>query len=135
MVYFISSPYRRPRKLRQRGMNMSDKFSKYAATPEQEKQYREDKFSKYRATPEQIEAHQRSPIEEGEPEDKEATGFGGVAQDILSKGIQTPFDLFQGAMEAPGEGYGAIKQLLTNYPRYAGNAVAGFGELGHKLLS
>lgn len=103
---------------------MADKFSKYAVK-------KEDKFSKYRATPQQIEEYHNN-LDQPQEETK---GFGGIASDAMSKGLQAAFNFLPSAAALPGEAYGAGKQLLTNYPRYAANAIGGFGQLGHSLLS
>lgn len=66
---------------------------------------------------------------------EETKGIGGIATDAMSKTLQAAFNFLPSLQQLPSEAVGAGKQLLTNYPRYAANAVGGFGELGHGLLS
>lgn len=98
---------------------MADKFSKYAVK-------KEDKFSKYRAP---AASHQQ----EEAPE--ESTGFGGVASDAINKTLQFPVNFALGALNLPEEAYGAGKQAITEPSRFSQNIGAGFGQLGHNILS
>lgn len=68
-------------------------------------------------------------------EPQESKGFGGVATDALGKMLQSIYGIPSGLMALPGEAYGAGKQLLTDRGRVAQNIGAGFGELGHGVLS
>lgn len=73
--------------------------------------------------------------EDEQPEYSESKGFSGIASDALSKAIQAPFGFIQGLKQLPSETMGAGRQFLTDYPRYAQNIGAGFGQLGHGILS
>lgn len=115
---------------------MSDRFSKYAVTPEQVEEYKrsrnQDRFAKYAVSEDEANRYKQ---EHESPIDEETKGFSGIAKDALHKSIRTAFGIPSALMNLPTEGYGAVKQLTTNYPRYAANAVGGFGELGHNILS
>jgi hypothetical protein len=66
---------------------------------------------------------------------QESKGLGGVATDALGKMLQSVYGIPAGLMALPGEAYGAVNQLATNPKRAAQNFGAGFGELGHGVLS
>lgn len=66
---------------------------------------------------------------------QESKGIGGVATDALGKMLQSVYGIPAGLMALPGEAYGAVNQLATNPKRAAQNFGAGFGELGHGVLS
>lgn len=65
----------------------------------------------------------------------ESTGLSGVASDALNKTLQFPVNLAIGALNLPEEAYGAGEQALTEPSRFAKNIGAGFGQLGHNILS
>lgn len=66
---------------------------------------------------------------------QESKGFGGVATDALGKMLQSIYGIPAGLMALPGEAYGAAHQVATEPKRVAQNLGAGFGELGHGILS
>ncbi len=65
----------------------------------------------------------------------DSKGFGGIASDAFNKVIQSAMALPSALMALPGEAYGAGKQVLTEPKRALQNVGAGFGELGHGILS
>lgn len=67
--------------------------------------------------------------------DMESKGFSGIASDAYNKAIDTALNIPGQLMNLPGEVYGAGKQVLTEPKRALQNIGAGFGELGHGLLS
>ena len=81
----------------------------------------------------------KQPVDLFEKEDiyypKESQGFSGIASDAYNKAIQAAMGLPSALLSIPGEIYGAGKQVVTDPKRVLGNVGAGFGELGHGLLS
>ena len=79
------------------------------------------------------------PIDVFEAEDiyvpKESKGLSGIASDAYNKAIETAMGIPGAIAAIPGETYGAGKQLLTEPKRALQNVGAGFGELGHGILS
>lgn len=73
------------------------------------------------------ESKEESPMEE--------TGISGIVSDALGKTVEGAFNFPLAVAEFPGEAYGAGKQFVTDYPRYAKNVLAGFGQLGNSILS
>lgn len=89
-----------------------------------------------------VSVNKKKPKEESEWEvanqetpDYESKGFGGIASDAYNKAIQTALNIPENIMNLPGEIYGAGKQVLTEPKRALQNVGAGFGELGHGILS
>lgn len=70
-----------------------------------------------------------------ETPDMESKGFGGIASDAYNKTIDAAMNLPGQLLNLPGEIYGAGKQVLTQPKRAMQNIGAGFGELGHGILS
>lgn len=66
---------------------------------------------------------------------KESKGWGGMLSDALHKAIDTAARIPGQLVELPSELYGAAKQGFTEPARQASNIAAGFGQLGHGLLS
>ena len=73
--------------------------------------------------------------EEPSYEPEESKGFSGVATDALGKALQSIYGLPAGLMALPSEAYGAAQQVYSQPKRAAQNLGAGFGELGHNILS
>jgi hypothetical protein len=94
-----------------------------------------DLFEEYGIAPKK----KKKPVDLFEQQDidipQETKGFKGVASDALSKSIETLMGLPSAVMNLPGEAYGAGKQALTDHTRALQNVGAGFGELGHGILS
>lgn len=67
--------------------------------------------------------------------DNESKGLSGVAGDAFSKAIETAFSLPASLAQLPSEAYGAGSQIINNPKRALQNVGAGFGELGHGILS
>jgi len=65
----------------------------------------------------------------------ETKGFGGIASDAYNKAIDTVSNIPGQILNLPGELYGAGKQVVTDPKRALQNVGAGFGELGHGILS
>lgn len=88
------------------------------------------------ATPEHIQKSLGLKPPSQESMNTESTGLSGVLGDAASKSLQAIYSLPSVAYNAPGEIYGALKQLSTIDPtRRAQNIVGGLGELGHAVLS
>lgn len=65
----------------------------------------------------------------------ETKGFKGIASDAFNKAIETAMNIPSALINLPGEVYGAGKQAVTEPKRALQNVGAGFGELGHNILS
>lgn len=65
----------------------------------------------------------------------ESKGLKGVASDAFNKAIETAMNIPSALINLPGEIYGAGKQAITEPKRALQNVGAGFGELGHNVLS
>jgi len=65
----------------------------------------------------------------------EKPGLSGIASDLMDKGLTTAMGIPEAIMGAPKEAYGALKQIINDPKRAAQNVGAGFGELGHGILS
>jgi hypothetical protein len=74
-------------------------------------------------------------IAKQEMPDNESKGFGGIASDAYNKAIDTALNIPGQLLNLPGEIYGAGKQVITEPKRALKNVGAGFGELGHGILS
>lgn len=70
--------------------------------------------------------------EEVNPESK---GFSGIASDAYNRGLNAITGIPEALMNLPSELYGAGKQIVTQPKRALQNVGAGFGELGHGVLS
>lgn len=95
-----------------------------------------DLFEEYGVAPPK---GKKKPVDVFEAEDiyypKESKGISGVASDAFNKAVDTAMSI-PGALAAlPGEIYGAGKQVVTHPKRALQNVGAGFGELGHGILS
>ena len=101
----------------------SERWLKYRVK-EEPKENPASKWMKYRIKEEE-------PVVLGD----ESKGFGGVATDALQKALEAAYGLPGALMALPEEAYGAGHQILTNPRRALQNIGAGFGELGHGILS
>jgi hypothetical protein len=94
-----------------------------------------DLFEEYGIEP----PKKRKPVdifeEEGIYYPQESKGFSGIASDAYNKAIEGAMGIPRALMELPGEVYGAGKQFITEPKRALQNIGAGFGELGHGILS
>ena len=81
----------------------------------------------------------KEPVDLFEQEDiyipKESKGWGGVASDALNKAMEMAVNIPGALMELPEEAYGAGKQVFNDPRRAMQNLGAGFGNLGHGVLS
>jgi len=81
----------------------------------------------------------KKPVDLFEQEDiyipKESKGWGGVGSDALNKAVEIGVGLPGALMELPGEIAGAGKQAFNDPRRAMQNLGAGFGNLGHGVLS
>lgn len=66
---------------------------------------------------------------------EESKGVSGIATDALGKALEAIYGIPAGIMALPRETYGAAHQIFTQPKRAAQNIGAGFGELGHNVLS
>lgn len=66
---------------------------------------------------------------------EESKGLSGVATDALAKALQAVYGIPSAVMRLPGEAYGAGQQIFKQPTRVTQNIGAGFGELGHGILS
>jgi len=94
-----------------------------------------DLFEEYGIAPKK----KKKPVDifeqEGINQPQESKGISGIASDALNKSIETLMGIPSAMLNLPQEAYGAGKQVLTEPKRALQNVGAGFGELGHGILS